>query len=397
MKVAVIKERRAHERRVAASPDTVKRMAAMGLAVVAERGAGEAAGFTDAAYAAAGATIAADPATALADADIVLKVQPPTNSGEAEVDELICLKPGAVLIGLLQPYRSLAEIEGYARAGITAFAMELLPRITRAQAMDVLSSQANLAGYKAVIDAADEFGRAFPLMMTAAGTIKAARVLVMGAGVAGLQAIATARRLGAIVSATDVRAVAKEQVESLGAAFITVDDALASSAETTQGYAREMGEDYQRRQREKITEALKRTDVVICTALIPGRRAPVLLTEAMLAELAPGSVVVDLAVEAGGNVEGSRPGEIVITASGVKIIGHVNMPSRIAADASQLYARNLLSFLSLLVSKDGQLAIDVDDEIVRATLLTRDGAVVNPALAPPPAATPATPASNPDN
>ncbi|MGA8382018.1 MAG: Re/Si-specific NAD(P)(+) transhydrogenase subunit alpha [Stellaceae bacterium] len=397
MKVAVIKERRAHERRVAASPDTVKRMAAMGLAVVAERGAGEAAGFTDAAYAAAGATIAADPATALVDADIVLKVQPPTNSGEAEVDELMCLKPGAVLIGLLQPYRSLAEIEGYARAGITAFAMELLPRITRAQAMDVLSSQANLAGYKAVIDAADEFGRAFPLMMTAAGTIKAARVLVMGAGVAGLQAIATARRLGAIVSATDVRAVAKEQVESLGAAFITVDDALASSAETTQGYAREMGEDYQRRQRDKIAEALKRTDVVICTALIPGHRAPVLLTEAMLAELAPGSVVVDLAVEAGGNVEGSRPGEIVITASGVKIIGHVNMPSRIAADASQLYARNLLSFLSLLISKDGQLAIDVDDEIVRATLLTRDGAVVNPALAPPPAATPATPASNPDN
>ena len=397
MKVAVIKERRAHERRVAASPDTVKRMAAMGLAVVAERGAGEAAGFTDAAYAAAGATIAADPATALADADIVLKVQPPTNSGEAEVDELICLKPGAVLIGLLQPYRSLAEIEGYARAGITAFAMELLPRITRAQAMDVLSSQANLAGYKAVIDAADEFGRAFPLMMTAAGTIKAARVLVMGAGVAGLQAIATARRLGAIVSATDVRAVAKEQVESLGAAFITVDDALASSAETTQGYAREMGEDYQRRQREKITEALKRTDVVICTALIPGRRAPVLLTEAMLAELAPGSVVVDLAVEAGGNVEGSRPGEVVTTASGVKIIGHVNMPSRIAADASQLYARNLLSFLSLLIDKDGQLTIDEGDEIVKATLLTRDGAVVNPALAPPPAATPATPASNPNN
>jgi H+-translocating NAD(P) transhydrogenase subunit alpha len=397
MKVAVIKERRAHERRVAASPDTVKRMAAMGLAVVAERGAGEAAGFTDAAYAAAGATIAADPATALADADIVLKVQPPTNSGEAEVDELICLKPGAVLIGLLQPYRSLAEIEGYARAGITAFAMELLPRITRAQAMDVLSSQANLAGYKAVIDAADEFGRAFPLMMTAAGTIKAARVLVMGAGVAGLQAIATARRLGAIVSATDVRAVAKEQVESLGAAFITVDDALASSAETTQGYAREMGEDYQRRQREKITEALKRTDVVICTALIPGRRAPVLLTEAMLAELAPGSVVVDLAVEAGGNVEGSRPGEVVTTASGVKIIGHVNMPSRIAADASQLYARNLLSFLSLLIDKDGQLTIDEGDEIVKATLLTRDGAVVNPALGPAPAPAPASPASIPDN
>ena len=397
MKVAVIKERRAHERRVAASPDTVKRMAAMGLAVVVEHGAGEAAGFTDAAYAAAGATIAADPATALADADIVLKVQPPINSGEATVDELKCLKPGVVLIGLLQPYRSVAEIEGYARAGITAFAMELLPRITRAQAMDVLSSQANLAGYKAVIDAADEFGRAFPLMMTAAGTIKAARVLVMGAGVAGLQAIATARRLGAIVQATDVRSAAKEQVESLGAAFISVDDTVAGSAETTQGYAREMGEDYQRRQRERITEALKRTDVVICTALIPGRRAPVLLTDAMVAELAPGSVVVDLAVEAGGNVEGSRPDETVTTASGVKIIGHVNMPSRIAADASQLYARNLLSFLSLLV-KDGQLAIDADDEIIRATLLTRNGAVVNPALAAAPApAAAATPASIPDD
>lgn len=398
MKVAVIKERRAHERRVAASPDTAKRMAAMGLAVVVERGAGEAAGFSDAAYAAAGAIIAADPATALADADIVLKVQPPINSGEAETDELKCLKSGAVLIGLLQPYRSVAEIEGYAGAGITAFAMELLPRITRAQAMDVLSSQANLAGYKAVIDAADEFGRAFPLMMTAAGTIKAARVLVMGAGVAGLQAIATARRLGAIVQATDVRAAAKEQVESLGAAFITVDDAVAGSAETTQGYAREMGEDYQRRQREKITVALKRTDVVICTALIPGRRAPVLLTEAMLAELAPGSVVVDLAVEAGGNVEGSRPDETVTTAGGVKIIGHVNVPSRIAADASQLYARNLLSFLSLLVDKDGQLTIDEGDEIVKATLLTRGGTVVNSALASAPVpAVAATPASIPNN
>lgn len=398
MKVAVIKERRAHERRVAASPDTAKRMAAMGLAVVVERGAGEAAGFSDAAYAAAGAIIAADPATALADADIVLKVQPPINSGEAETDELKCLKSGAVLIGLLQPYRSVAEIEGYAGAGITAFAMELLPRITRAQAMDVLSSQANLAGYKAVIDAADEFGRAFPLMMTAAGTIKAARVLVMGAGVAGLQAIATARRLGAIVQATDVRAAAKEQVESLGAAFITVDDAIAGSAETAQGYAREMGEDYQRRQREKITAALKRTDVVICTALIPGRRAPVLLTEAMLAELAPGSVVVDLAVEAGGNVEGSRPDETVTTAGGVKIIGHVNVPSRIAADASQLYARNLLSFLSLLVDKDGQLTIDEGDEIVKATLLTRGGTVVNSALASAPVpAVAATPASIPNN
>ncbi len=405
MKVAVLKERRAYERRVAASPDTVKRMAAIGLEVIAEQGAGEGAGLTDAAFAAAGAVIAADPAAALAAADIVLKVQRPLGPGEGPIDELKPLKRGALLIGLLQPLQNPQDIEAYAAAGVTAFAMELLPRITRAQAMDVLSSQANLAGYKAVLDAADEFGRAFPMMMTAAGTIKAARVLVMGAGVAGLQAIATARRLGAIVQATDVRAAAKEQVESLGATFLSVDEAAAQSAETAGGYAREMGEDYQRRQRERITEALKRTDVVICTALVPGRRAPVLLTEAMLAELAPGSIVVDLAVEAGGNVEGSRPGETVTTANGVKIIGHLNMPSRIAADASQLYARNVLAFLSLLIDKNGGLAIDEGDEIVRATLLTRDGAVVHPALlppapiaaSPPPAPLAASPAPLPDN
>jgi NAD(P) transhydrogenase subunit alpha len=226
------------------------------------------------------------------------------------------------------------------------------------------------------------------MMMTAAGTIKAARVLVMGAGVAGLQAIATARRLGAIVSASDVRAAAKEQVESLGASFISVDEEAARAAETAGGYAREMGEDYQRRQREKITEALRRTDIVICTALIPGRRAPVLLTEAMVAGMAPGSVIVDLAVEAGGNVEGSRPGEIAVTANRVKIIGHSNVPSRIAADASQLYARNLLAFLALIVDKEGQLRIDTSDEIVKAALLTLDGAVVNPALTPEPVVAP---------
>jgi NAD(P) transhydrogenase subunit alpha len=382
MKVAVVKERRAFERRVAASPDTVKRMVAMGLEVVAETGAGADASFTDAAFAAAGATIALDAATALGAADIVLKVQRPL-AGEDGVDELKLIRRGAALIGLLQPLEHPAEIEAYAEAGINAFAVELVPRITRAQAMDALSSQANLAGYKATIDAADAFGRAFPMMMTAAGTIKAARVLVMGAGVAGLQAIATARRLGAIVSATDVRAAAKEQVESLGASFITVDEAASRAAETAQGYAREMGEDYQRRQREKIAEALRRTDVVICTALVPGRRAPVLLTEAMVAEMAPGSVVVDLAVEAGGNVEGSRPGEIVTTPNGVTIIGHVNVPSRIAADASQLYARNLLAFLGLLIDKEGRLKIDADDEIVKATLLTENGAVINPALARP--------------
>ncbi len=380
MKVAVVKERRAHERRVAASPDSVKRMAGLGLEVAVESGAGEAAGFTDAAFAAAGAEIVPDAAIALIDADILLKVQRPLLAGEGERDELAGLKPGLVLIGLLQPQQYPAAIDAYAAAGLTSFAMELLPRITRAQAMDVLSSQANLAGYKAVIDAAEEFNRAFPMMMTAAGTIKAARVLVMGAGVAGLQAIATARRLGAIVSATDVRAAAKEQVESLGASFITVDEEAARGAETAGGYAREMSADYQRRQREKVAEALRRTDVVICTALIPGRRAPVLLSEAMVAEMAPGSVIVDLAVEAGGNVEGSRAGEIVTTANGVKIIGHLNVPSRIAADASQLYARNLVAFLGLIVGQDGNLAINPEDEIVKATLLTRDGAVVNPAL-----------------
>ena len=385
MKVAVVKERRAFEHRVAASPDTIKRMIGMGLEVVVESGAGEGAWFSDAAFAEAGASIAADEATALGDADIVLKVQRPLIGGEGDIDELALLKRGAVLIGLLQPTQNPADAEAYAGAGIAAFAMELVPRITRAQAMDVLSSQANLAGYKAVVDAAAEFGRAFPMMMTAAGTIKAARILVMGAGVAGLQAIATGRRLGAIVSATDVRAAAKEQVESLGATFITVDEAASRSAETAGGYAREMGEDYQRRQRERITEALKRTDIVICTALIPGRKAPVLLTSAMVAELAAGSVIVDLAVEAGGNVEGSRPEETVLTPNGVKIIGPANMPSRIAADASQLYARNLLSFLALLV-KDKELKIDTADEIIKATLLTENGAVVNPLLGSPAAA-----------
>jgi H+-translocating NAD(P) transhydrogenase subunit alpha len=392
MKVAVVRERRAFERRVAASPDTVRRMAGMGLEIVAESGAGDGACFSDAAFAAAGASVAADLGTALGDADIILKVQRPVIDTAAGVDELKHLKRGAVLIGLLQPAQN-PDVEAYAHAGIAAFAMELVPRITRAQAMDVLSSQANLAGYKAVLDAAGEFGRAFPMMMTAAGTIKAARVLVMGAGVAGLQAIATARRLGAIVSATDVRAAVKEQVESLGATFITVDEAAAASAETAGGYAREMGEDYQRRQRERISEALKRTDVVICTALIPGHKAPVLLTSGMVAELAPGSVVVDLAIEAGGNVEGSRPEEIVTTPNGVRIIGHVNMPSRIAVDASQLYARNLLSFLTLLVDKDNRLKIDTADEIIKATLLTENGAIVNPALAPALTADVATPNS----
>jgi NAD(P) transhydrogenase subunit alpha len=385
MKVAIVKERRAFERRVAASPDTVKQMVGMGLEVAVESGAGEGAFFVDAAYQAAGATIAADEAAALDGADIVLKVQRPLIGKGAQLNELKLIKKGAVLIGLLSPLEHAADVQAYAKAGIAAMAMELVPRITRAQTMDVLSSQANLAGYKAALDAAAMFGRAFPMMMTAAGTIKAARVLVMGAGVAGLQAIATARRLGAVVFATDVRAAAKEQVESLGASFLSVDEEAAKSAETAGGYAREMGEDYQRRQREVITAALRRTDIVICTALIPGRKAPVLLTGEMLGALAPGSVVADIAVESGGNVEGSKPEETVTTAGGVRIIGYANAPAHIAVDASLLYARNLQAFLALLV-KEKALHIGTSDEIVKAALLTMDGAVVNPALAPPPPA-----------
>jgi len=358
----------------------------MGLTVSAESGAGEAAGFTDAAFAAAGAAIMPTAEAALADADIVLKVQRPLAGENGAVDELRGIPRGAVLVGLLQPLQNPGDAAAYADGGISAFAMELVPRITRAQAMDALSSQANLAGYKAVIDAADEFNRAFPMMMTAAGTIKAARVLVMGAGVAGLQAIATARRLGGVVFATDVRAAAKEQVESLGATFLMVDAEAAKSAETAGGYAREMGEDYQRRQRELITESLKRIDIVICTALIPGRKAPVLLTAEMLDALAPGSVVADIAVESGGNIEGSKPEETVTTAKGIRIIGYANAPAHIAVDASLLYARNLQAFLALLVDSEKKLRIDISDEIVKAALLTLDGAVVNPALAAPAAA-----------
>ena len=390
MKIAIVKERRAFERRVAASPDSVKQLKNMGLDVAVETGAGDGAFFPDAAYEAAGATIAADEAAALADADIVLKVQRP------QPEELPLMRRGAVLIGLLAPLEHADEVKAYAEAGLTAMSMELVPRITRAQTMDVLSSQANLAGYKAAVDAAAEFGRAMPMMMTAAGTIKAARVLVMGAGVAGLQAIATARRLGGVVFATDVRAAAKEQVESLGATFLMVDAEAMKSAETAGGYAREMDEDFQRRQRQMITDALRRIDIVICTALIPGRKAPVLLTGEMLDALPPGSVVADLAVEAGGNVVGSQPEETVTTAGGVKIIGYANAPAHIPVDASLLYARNLSAFLALLIDKDKGLTIDTSDEIIKAALLTMDGAVVNPALAPPPpAADGAAPAAAP--
>ena len=381
MKISIAKERRAQERRVAATPDTAKRLVGMGLEVVVESGAGAGTSFPDSAYEAAGAKIARDAAAALGAGDIVLKVQRPLRQGEGAVDELALMKRGAVLVGLLQPLQQRADVEAYAKAGLSAFAMELIPRITRAQSMDVLSSQANLAGYRAVLDAASEFGRAMPMMMTAAGTIPPARVLVMGAGVAGLQAIATARRLGGVVSATDVRLAAKEQVESLGATFLVVDLEAMKAMETKGGYAKEMGEDFARRQREHVTEALRKIDIVICTALIPGRKAPLLITRQMVAAMRPGSVIVDLAVDQGGNVEGSELGKTVTTENGVAVIGHANVPSRIAVDASQLYAKNLLAFLGLIIDKEKQLRIDTADEIVKATLLTRDGAVVHPQLA----------------
>jgi NAD(P) transhydrogenase subunit alpha len=377
MKIAIPKERRPYERRVAATPDMVKRYCALGYDVAVESGAGTEAACLDDMYIAAGATVVADTALLLRDADIVLKVQRPMSESEGR-NEIGLLKPGCLLIGMLNPYGARGDLDIYARGNITALSMELMPRITRAQAMDVLSSQSNLAGYKAVLDAAEQFGRMFPMMMTAAGTVPPARVLVMGAGVAGLQAIATARRLGAIVSATDVRPVAREQVESLGAAFVMVESDETREAETKGGYAKEMSEDYQRRQAELIAATIRKQDIVICTALIPGRAAPKLVTEDMLRTMKPGSVIVDLAVEQGGNCALSEAGKVV-EVYGLKIVGHRNMPSRIAVDASALYARNILNFVTLISAKSGgMLAIDWKDEIVRAIVLTHDGAVTHP-------------------
>jgi NAD(P) transhydrogenase subunit alpha len=377
MKIAVPKERRPYERRVAIAPDTVKKYRSLGYDVALEAGAGSEASFHDDAYAAAGAAIIPDTAVLLRDADIVLKVQRPMSESEGR-NEIGLLKPGVVLIGMLNPYGARADLDIYARCTITAMSMELLPRITRAQAMDVLSSQSNLAGYKAVLDAAEQFGRAFPMMMTAAGTVPPARVMVMGAGVSGLQAIATARRLGAVVSATDVRPVAREQVESLGAIFVMVESEETKQAETSGGYAKEMSDDYKRAQAALIAETIKKQDIVICTALIPGRAAPNLISEAMLKTMKPGSVIVDLAVEQGGNCALSEAGKIV-EAYGVKIIGYRNVPSRIPVDASSLYARNLYNFVSLISAKSGgKLEIDWNDEIVRAITLTHQGAIVHP-------------------
>ena len=384
MKVAIPKERRTYESRVATTPDAIKRMKPLGLTFLVEAGAGLTAAIPDQAFVDAGAEIVADTTALLGQADIVLKVARPLTAAEG-TDELAAMKPGTVLISQLDPYRNREQVADYAKRNIVAVAMELVPRITRAQSMDVLSSQANLAGYKAVIDAAEQFGRAFPMMMTAAGTVAPAKVMVMGAGVAGLQAIATARRLGAVVSATDVRMAAKEQVESLGANFVFVDDEEARQAETAGGYAKEMSDAYKAKQAALIAETIKKMDVVICTALIPGRPAPRLVTDAMVASMKPGSIVIDLAVENGGNCEGSELAKIVVK-HGVKIVGYANVPSRLAVDASSLYARNLAEYLKLIVQKDGTLKLDREDEIVKGSLLTQDGQIVHAAFAPAPAA-----------
>ncbi|MSO89712.1 MAG: Re/Si-specific NAD(P)(+) transhydrogenase subunit alpha [Rhodospirillaceae bacterium] len=380
MKLAIVKERRAGELRVAASPDTVKRLKGLGLDIAIEAGAGAGASFTDKAYEEAGAVILGDAAAALADADIVLKVQRPLSPAGGGPDELSLMKKGAALIGLLAPYQNRDQLRAYAERGIMAFAMELVPRISRAQSMDVLSSQANLAGYRAVLDGATEFGHALPMMMTAAGTVPPARVMIFGVGVAGLQAIATAKRLGAIVSATDVRPATKEQVESLGGTFVAVMDEEFQQAQTAGGYAKEMSESYKQKQAALIAETIKKQDIAICTALIPGRPAPVLISEEMVKSMKPGSVIVDLAVEAGGNCPLSEPGKVVVK-HGVTLVGHLNVPSRIAVDASALYSRNLLNFLTPMIDKDTKLLkIDANDEIVKGTLLTRDGAVVHSAF-----------------
>ena len=374
MKIAIPKERRPGERRVAASPEVVKKLIALGVQATVEAGAGEGSSFTDDAYRAAGAMVAADAKTALADADMVWKVRAP------EAAEIGAMKKGAILVAHMAALTDRAGVKACADAGLTVFAMELMPRITRAQSMDILSSQSNLAGYRAVIEAAGEFGRGFPMMMTAAGTVAPAKVFIMGVGVAGLQAIATAKRLGAIVTAYDVRAATKEQVESLGGKFVVVDEEAMKTAQTAGGYAKEMSEDYKKKEQAVIAEHIKKQDIVITTALIPGKKAPILVTEEMVKSMTPGSIVIDLAIEAGGNCAGAEFDKIAVK-HGVKIVGHANIPSRIAADASALFSRNLLNFLTPLVDKQTKaLAINWDDEIIKGTLVARDGQIVHPLL-----------------
>ena len=379
MKIAIPKELRDGETRVAMSPDMIKKLVAMGLEVMIETGAGNRAMLLDDLYRKAGALIGANANETYSGADIVLKVRPPIRPDQGP-DELAMIKSGALLIGMLEPLQSTDSVAAYAKAGVTAFAMELLPRISRAQSMDVLSSQSNLAGYKAVIEAAAAFGKAFPMMMTAAGTIAPAKVLVLGTGVAGLQAIATARRLGAIVSAFDVRLAAKEEAESLGAKFIEVINEKTQGAETKDGYAKEMSEEYKRKQKELIHETLKSQDIVITTALIPGKSAPVLITEEMVKDMNLGSVIVDLAIESGGNCSITELGKVVFR-HGVTLIGHANMPGHAPVDASALYARSLVNFITPMIDPETKdLAIDWEDEIIAGTLITHGGKIVHPTL-----------------
>lgn len=368
--IAVTRERREGETRCAVTPETVKKLIALGATVSVEAGTGVGSSIPDADYAEAGATVKPDTRAVLEGADIVLKVRGPT------AQETSALKPGAIVIAMLDAYREKDTVEALKGAGVTAFAMEFVPRITRAQVMDVLSSQANLAGYRAVIEAAYAFGKGFPMMMTAAGTVAPAKVFVMGVGVAGLQAIATARRLGAVVTATDVRPATKEQVESLGAKFLAVEDEEFKNAQTAGGYAKPMSPEYQAKQAALTGEHIKKQDIVITTALIPGRAAPVLVSAEQVASMKPGSVLIDLAVEAGGNVAGAKAGEVVTTANGVSIVGYTNLPGRIAADASALYARNLAAFVGLML-KDGAVTLDLEEEILKAAVVTHGGAVVH--------------------
>src|SRR5579859_3221257 len=374
--IAVTRERRAGETRVAAVPETVKKLIASGFSVIIEAAAGEAASYRDPDYEAAGATLAKTAKDALGKADILFKVRAP------EAEEIAAIKPGTLVVATLNPYVDKALLAGLAKAKATAFAMEFVPRITRAQVMDVLSSQANLAGYRAVIEGAEAYGRVLPMMMTAAGTVAAAKVFIMGVGVAGLQAIATARRLGAVVTATDVRPATKEQVESLGAKFLAVEDEEFKNAQTAGGYAKEMSAEYQAKQAALTAEHIKKQDVVITTALIPGRPAPRLISAEMVKSMRPGSVLVDLAVERGGNVEGARAGEVV-DIDGIKIVGYTNVAGRVAASASGLYARNLFAFIETMIDKANKtLAVNWDDELVKATALTKDGAVIHPNFQP---------------
>jgi len=368
--IAVTRERRDGETRCALTPETTRKLIALGATVAVEAGTGSGSSFPDADYALAGADVRPDAQAVIAGADVLLKVRGPT------AQEISALKPGAVVIALLDAYRDKDTVAALAAAEAMAFAMEFVPRITRAQSMDALSSQANLAGYRAVIEAAHAFGRGFPMMMTAAGTVAPAKVFIMGVGVAGLQAIATARRLGAVVTATDVRPATKEQVESLGAKFLAVEDEEFKNAQTAGGYAKPMSPEYQAKQAVLTGEHIKKQDIVITTALIPGRAAPVLVTAEQVATMKPGSVIVDLAVEAGGNVQGAKMGDTVVTPNGVSIVGIANLPGRIAADASSLYAKNLVAFLELIL-KDGAVSVDLDDEILKASAITRGGTVVH--------------------